>query len=120
PCSPRFPSLGPTLASLAFRGQSAFTASLHVAASGGFTTILNPRQIQAFAPWQDALWVIGRHFLMSAFPRMMSALPPKADMCGAMDHVRFGPKADINDMPGCYCERARRFRVCLCSADPAT
>jgi len=25
----------------------------------------------------------------------MSALPPKADMCGAMAHVRYGPKADI-------------------------
>src|SRR5215510_788419 len=26
---------------------------------------------------------------------MMSALPPKADMCGANTNVRFGPKADI-------------------------
>jgi len=25
----------------------------------------------------------------------MSALPPKADMCGAITYVRFGPKADI-------------------------
>jgi len=25
----------------------------------------------------------------------MSALPPIADMCGAMGDVRFGPKADI-------------------------
>jgi hypothetical protein len=25
----------------------------------------------------------------------MSALPPKADMCGALAHVRFGPEADI-------------------------
>jgi len=25
----------------------------------------------------------------------MSALSPKADMCGAQAHVRFGPKADI-------------------------
>jgi hypothetical protein len=25
----------------------------------------------------------------------MSALPPKADMCGAASDVRFGPKADI-------------------------
>ena len=25
----------------------------------------------------------------------MSALPPKADMCGATRHVRFGPIADI-------------------------
>jgi hypothetical protein len=25
----------------------------------------------------------------------MSALPPKADMCGAPVHVRYGPKADI-------------------------
>jgi len=26
----------------------------------------------------------------------MSALPPKADMCGATRDVRFGPKADIS------------------------
>jgi hypothetical protein len=25
----------------------------------------------------------------------MSALPPKADMCGATGYVRFGPLADI-------------------------
>jgi hypothetical protein len=25
----------------------------------------------------------------------MSALPPKADVCGAASDVRFGPKADI-------------------------
>ena len=25
----------------------------------------------------------------------MSALPPKADMCTALAHVRFGPKADM-------------------------
>ena len=28
----------------------------------------------------------------------MSALPPKADMCGALVHVRFGPIADIGEM----------------------
>jgi hypothetical protein len=26
---------------------------------------------------------------------VMSALPPKADMCGAIAHVCFGPKADM-------------------------
>jgi hypothetical protein len=35
----------------------------------------------------------------SEFPqKIMSALPPKADMCGARGHVCFGPIADI----GCY------------------
>ena len=29
----------------------------------------------------------------------MSALPPKADMCGALVHVCFGPKADIRAAP---------------------
>jgi hypothetical protein len=29
--------------------------------------------------------------------KSMSALPPKADMCGALVDVRFGPKADIGD-----------------------
>jgi hypothetical protein len=28
----------------------------------------------------------------------MSAFPPKADMCGALVHVCFGPKADIANM----------------------
>jgi hypothetical protein len=27
--------------------------------------------------------------------KVMSAFPPKADMCSARPHVRFGPKADI-------------------------
>jgi hypothetical protein len=32
----------------------------------------------------------------SDFPQtVMSALPPKADMCSALAHVCFGPKADI-------------------------
>jgi hypothetical protein len=30
-----------------------------------------------------------------AVQEAMSALPPKADMCSAAVHVRFGPKADI-------------------------
>jgi hypothetical protein len=29
----------------------------------------------------------------------MSALPPKADMCSALAHVCFGPKADIPPPP---------------------
>src|SRR5262245_12333775 len=29
---------------------------------------------------------------------VMSALPPKADMCGAARNVRFGPKADIHSI----------------------
>jgi hypothetical protein len=29
----------------------------------------------------------------------MSALPPKADMCGATKDVRYGPKADIRHWP---------------------
>ena len=28
---------------------------------------------------------------------VMSALPPKADMCGALAYVGFGPEADITD-----------------------
>jgi hypothetical protein len=30
--------------------------------------------------------------------KVMSALPPKADICSALAHVRFGPKADILDV----------------------
>jgi hypothetical protein len=32
---------------------------------------------------------------MTSIFRPTSALPPKADMCGALAHVCFGPKADI-------------------------
>ena len=32
---------------------------------------------------------------------VMSALPPKADMCGALAHVRFVPIADIAQIAGC-------------------
>src|SRR5262249_60741645 len=38
------------------------------------------------------LWVKSRR---SRRKKVMSALPPKADMCGATRNVRFGPKADI-------------------------
>jgi hypothetical protein len=33
-----------------------------------------------------------------ALRNAMSALPPKADMCGATRDVRFVPKADINGL----------------------
>jgi len=42
----------------------------------GFTTMLNPRQIPAFAPWQDVRF------------------GSKADICGAKGHVRFTPNSD--------------------------
>jgi hypothetical protein len=33
----------------------------------------------------------------SGFPQtVMSALPPKTDMCGALAHVCYGPKADVD------------------------
>ena len=30
-----------------------------------------------------------------ALQNVMSALPPKADMCGTLAYVRFGPIADV-------------------------
>jgi hypothetical protein len=33
-----------------------------------------------------------------AVQKVMSALPPKADMCGATRDVRFGPIADIDNL----------------------
>src|SRR5262249_49724660 len=38
---------------------------------------------------------VRRAFTPYDVPRVMSALPPKADMCGVNRNVRFGPKADI-------------------------
>jgi hypothetical protein len=43
---------------------------------GGLTTMLNPRQVLAFAPWQDVRF------------------GSKADMCAAASHVRFTPNCD--------------------------
>jgi hypothetical protein len=34
-----------------------------------------------------------------ALQKAMSALLPKADMCSALAHVCFGPKADIKSLP---------------------
>jgi hypothetical protein len=44
----------------------------------------------------------------------MSALPPKADMCGATRDVRFGPIADIPRMSLNHnvCSREQRRRDC--------
>ena len=38
---------------------------------------------------------------------MMSALPPKADMCGATRDVRFVPKADIRSPSYCPSDQDR-------------
>jgi hypothetical protein len=43
-----------------------------------------------------------------ALQKVMSALPPKADMCGATRDVRFGPIADIG---GAIRSPRRRARV---------
>src|SRR5262249_43455215 len=42
-------------------------------------------------------------------PTVMSALPPKADMCGATRDVRFGPKADS-------CSAAKTVRYSITSS----
>jgi hypothetical protein len=41
--------------------------------------------------------------------KVMSALPPKADMCGAARDVRYGPKADMGNRKKARSERP--FRV---------
>ena len=45
----------------------------------------------------DALVRLG-HKRTYAVQKGMSALPPKADMCGATRDVRFGPIADIGSL----------------------
>ena len=68
------------------------------------------------------LWVKRRQLQ----PNGTSALPPKADMCGATRDVRFGPKADIlqcgrnwhysitssaRDSSDCVSERLRGLKI---------
>jgi hypothetical protein len=47
--------------------------------------MVHPMQILTFAPCQDDIGAV----------KVMSALPPKADMCSALGDVRFVPLADI-------------------------
>jgi hypothetical protein len=50
----------------------------------------------------------------SGFPlKVMSALPPKADVCGATRDVRFGPKADIGLTTQSHLRRAKKSYVIL-------
>src|SRR5262245_2916819 len=53
------------------------------------------------------LWVKSRHVRCE---KGMSALPPKADMCGAQGHVRFGPIADIATVAN-HCDRGTYDRL---------
>src|SRR5262245_22425345 len=39
--------------------------------------------------------------------KVMSALPPRADICGALPNVRFGPKADMRNLIRLTGPRAR-------------
>src|SRR5262245_62980721 len=41
----------------------------------------------------------------------MSALPPKADICTALAHVRFGPKADMPHLTKERCDYCALFLV---------
>jgi hypothetical protein len=48
----------------------------------------------------------------------MSALPPKADMCGATGNVRFGPEADMQSaFLGFQTNTAARGRITLISVN---
>jgi hypothetical protein len=50
------------------------------------------------------------HKRTCAVQKGMSALPPKADMCGATSDVRFLPKANINRTRGLLGDGSRRSR----------
>jgi hypothetical protein len=73
-----------------------------------------PHKIQRF------FYDLGHRMLVSALgqkqtfapQKAMSALPPKAEMCSALAHVCFGPKADIS--PGLPSDIKRlAAEVCL-------
>jgi hypothetical protein len=48
---------------------------------------------------------------------VMSALPPKAELCGALGHVCFGPIADILGLAYLDMEAAARGRTILTSVN---
>jgi hypothetical protein len=62
---------------------------------------------------RDLLWVISGHFLLSAFAKMMSALPPKADIHERNWNVRFVPEADISANLFCQLKGHRAETVAL-------
>ena len=47
--------------------------------------------------------------------QVMSALPPKADMCSAPTHVRYGPIADISQASLLGFERKQKDRLAAVS-----
>jgi hypothetical protein len=49
--------------------------------------------IEMTVVWKEPMSALG-HKRTCAMQNLMSALPPKADICGATRDVRFGPKAD--------------------------
>ena len=58
----------------------------------GFATV-------CVSSWRELMSALG-HKRTFAVQNGMSALPPKADMCGATRHVRFVPIADIRSIIG--------------------
>ena len=46
----------------------------------------------------------------------MSALPPKADMCGALGHVRFVPCVDGSELARAFFTLAALVGAAMCSA----
>src|SRR5262249_3429167 len=61
------------------------------------------QQLWCYSVWLRLFWrQLRLTFCTSRWPQSyqysMSALPPKADICGALAHVRFGPKADIEPL----------------------
>ena len=84
-CEPR------VIRALTFHRLSASTASLHVAPSAGHDGARSYANPDFRAMAGSPLRVKSGHERLN----VMSALPPKADMCSATRHVRFVPKAEL-------------------------
>src|SRR5262249_58253074 len=78
-----------------FHRLSAGPLSLHVAPYGGFTTMLNPRQILGVPPRQDVRF--GSKADICSAPTHVCFTPNSDIKCDTWD-VRFGPKADITEI----------------------
>jgi hypothetical protein len=64
----------------------------------GFESILLCNPLKIFSTAESG------HKRTRALHKPMSALPPKADICAAQAHVRFGPEADS-------CSAAKRIAI---------
>jgi hypothetical protein len=63
--------------------------------------------------WRSEIALLVREYV---YAPLMCALPPKADICGALAHVRFGPCVDGAELARAFITFAALVGAAMCSA----